>query len=104
MKTVFAVIGVIVVFFLAIGGMLIYLCVAGGYVASVLWSWYLVPLGAKAIGWKVFVASSLALSALRPTASSPVSDKKPDKSQLAGQIIGVLIGPWFALFIGWAIR
>jgi hypothetical protein len=76
------------------------LSIWSGYVLSILWGWFLVPMGAKQIG----VAHAIGLAAIvnvfmGQRGVNGNDDKK--NTNWGGKLIAVIIGPLFALFVGW---
>lgn len=77
-----------------------------GYADSVLWSWFIVPLGAPAIGlWHaggiaLFVTSLLGSRGLEMKAE----DKRDKMEKAAAWSVVMFILPAFALLFGWLYK
>lgn len=98
----FVAIAGILVFVVVGGALLTYSILANGFVISVLWGWFVVPVfGLPVLG----VAQSIGLGVLvalvcpQPAQRKKVEGEKPDGSAL----ISALLMPWMALLIGWIV-
>lgn len=80
----------------------------GGFAASVLWGWFVVPLGVPEVPMLHAVGLMLALRALAGFSGKPQPDKTEDKMaalRKLGHLLGVAtIAPALALAVGWVVR
>ena len=80
----------------------------GGFAASVLWGWFVVPLGVPEVSVLHAMGLTLALRALAGFSGKPQPDKTEDKMvalRKLGHVLGVAtVAPALALAVGWAIR
>ena len=88
-----AILGIVVVFALYVFW--------GGYVASTLWGWFVVPLGVKAITYWHAVGLTCVTGAF-----IGVRNDKSDESESVGDVVGksilmMLFFPAFLLAVGW---
>jgi dolichyl-phosphate-mannose--protein O-mannosyl transferase len=73
------------------------------WVLTVLWVWFLVPLGAPAITIATAIGISL-VAGMFTTHLQTKSDSEKDVSALVGKALGHAIGgPAIVLFIGWVV-
>lgn len=79
-----------------------YYSFAYGFVASCIWSWFLVPMGFPVLHWKACAAVLMLVNMMRH--NSPDSPKKQDGADIAGNILGLVIAPWFVLAVAWFIH
>ena len=70
-----------------------------GYVASVLWGWFLVPLGVSAITY----SQSIGLCCLFKVFMGP-QIKGSDKGAKVAEAVMVFLLPLVALFFGWLVK
>ena len=80
----------------------------GGFAASVLWGWFVVPLGVPEVSMLHAVGLTLALRALAGFSGKPQPDKHEDKMvalRALGRVLSVAtVAPGAALAIGWVVR
>ena len=80
----------------------------GGFAASVLWGWFVVPLGVPEVSMLHAVGLMLALRALAGFSGKPQPDKPEDKMvalRALGRVLAVAtITPGLALAVGWVVR
>ena len=80
----------------------------GGFAASVLWGWFVVPLGVPEVSMLHAVGLTLALRALAGWTAKPQPDKPEDKMvalRALGRVLAVAtITPGAALAVGWVVR
>ena len=80
----------------------------GGFAASVLWGWFVVPLGVPEVSMLHAVGLTLALRALAGFSGKPQPDKPEDKMvalRALGRVLAVAtITPGLALAVGWVVR
>jgi len=80
----------------------------GGFAASVLWGWFVVPLGVPEVSMLHAVGLMLALRALAGFSGKPQPDKPEDKMvalRALGRVLAVAtITPGAALAVGWVVR
>lgn len=75
---------------------LVGLSILRGFVLSILWGWFLVPLGIPDIGvaWAIGIAATLGMLVAGPSAGSK------DTAEQLGYAVGT---PLMALLIGWIV-
>jgi hypothetical protein len=76
---------------------------AGGYVASQVWAWHLLPLGLglPVLGWKHFWAIGAVVRLCFGFRAPETDAEKPkDKRKIAGAIVG----PWLILAFAWWLK
>ena len=80
----------------------------GGFAASVLWGWFVVPLGVPEVSMLHAVGLMLALRALAGFSGKPQPDKPEDKMvalRALGRVLAVAtVAPGAALAVGWVVR
>jgi hypothetical protein len=80
----------------------------GGFAASVLWGWFVVPLGVPEVSMLHAVGLMLALRALAGFSGKPQPDKPEDKMvalRVLGRVLAVaIVTPGLALAVGWVVR
>ena len=80
----------------------------GGFAASVLWGWFVVPLGVPEVSMLHAVGLMLALRALVGFSGKPQPDKPEDKMvalRALGRVLAVAtVAPGAALAVGWVVR
>lgn len=80
----------------------------GGFAASVLWGWFVVPLGVPEVSMLHAVGLTLALRALAGFSGEPQPAKHEDKMvalRALGRVLAVAtVAPGAALAIGWVVR
>jgi hypothetical protein len=69
-------------------------------VASILWAWFVVPLGLSAISWKYFAGIGLLI---RLYTTHFQTDKPKESVTDWNRVVGALFAPWVSLFVGWLI-
>ena len=74
---------------------------AGGYVASQVWAWHILPLGLglPALGWKSFWAIG-AVSRLCFGSSATQTESTKDNWKM----VGALIAPWIIFALAWLLK
>lgn len=77
--------------------LVVLLVIQQAWAISVLWGWFIVPLGLPAIGIASAVGISVTLSAMRGRRKGP-----DDEGWKA--IAGSALQPWFCLAIGWIAK
>jgi uncharacterized protein YqgC (DUF456 family) len=88
----------IVLGFLLIMGLLFVTAVLKGWVLSILWGWFIVPIfGLPLLGIVPAIGVSLALSY---TINGVGSTKSGD----TGSLVGTLVGPFIVLLFGWVVH
>ena len=70
-----------------------------GWVLSILWGWFIVPLGAMALSVPAAIGVALVVSFLTHQYRSKANDD-PDW----GALIWLLCGPPVTLFVGWVVK
>lgn len=96
---------------LALGCAVLFLSVPAallrGWVLSLLWAWFVVPLGVPPITYLHAVGISL-LASLLTHKNSPADDaaleKKNAHEKIVEGIATMLVGPLFVLLLGWLIH
>ncbi len=80
----------------------------GGFAASVLWGWFVVPLGVPEVSVLHAMGLTLALRALAGFSGKPQPAKHEDKMvslRALGRVLAVAtVAPGAALAIGWVVR
>jgi len=80
----------------------------GGFAASVLWGWFVVPLGVPEVSVLHAMGLTLALRALAGFSGKPQPAKTEDKMvalRALGRVLSVAtVAPGAALAIGWVVR
>ncbi len=80
----------------------------GGFAASVLWGWFVVPLGVPEVSVLHAMGLTLALRALAGFSGKPQPAKHEDKMVALRKLGDVLawaaVAPGAALAIGWVVR
>lgn len=71
------------------------------YPLSVLWGWFLVPLGAPALSLAQTMGVVLVVGVFKGVSQTHSERSTSDK---VTDFIGALTYPWFALGIGWVIK
>jgi hypothetical protein len=69
-----------------------------GWVASILWGWFVVPLGLPVLAWWQLGGAALILSVLRGTAVEPKTDQA-----WYTHLLTAILAPLGALAMGWVI-
>lgn len=77
---------------------------AEGYCASLLWTWFAVPLGLRAITWVTFAGASclLAITRIRLSKAERKDDRETSEKVVAW--LGYLAAPWLILMVAWCIK
>lgn len=83
---------------IGIAGILIALTVEQGWVISILWGWFLVPIGLPAISIPVAIGIALTVSAMRMKRVKSANDDPWETLAYA------VIAPVVALSIGWIVK
>jgi hypothetical protein len=79
--------------------------VMNGYVLSVLWGWFVVPLfSAPPLSVATAIGLSLAVGMLVSHESSSSSGKKDTSDAIAAVVSRVILAPLFTLFVGWIVK
>jgi hypothetical protein len=87
-------------------GLMLYGAFAGGYVASQVWAWHILPLGLglPALGWKSFWA----IGALKPLCfgyrEGDKSKNDRDGTTKATAALLLLLWPWLILLFAWWLK
>jgi hypothetical protein len=89
MKTLLVVIGAIVLVTLS--------CILNAWALSVLWGWFVVPLGVNALG----IAHAFGVSLVASLLVRPHRDKTTNKEEYAAEIVKVILVPLMALLFGY---
>ncbi|MDD3481024.1 MAG: hypothetical protein PHW75_02250 [Patescibacteria group bacterium] len=74
--------------------------IVDGFVLSILWGWFLVPLGAPSI--TIPIAIGIALIAGMLVDTSTLARKKGEEA-FSAILTGIFLRPIFALFVGWIV-
>lgn len=77
--------------------LVVLLAIQQAWAISVLWGWFIVPLGLPAIGIAAAIGVSVTVSALRGRRGRPKDDEKWALAKSAVQ-------PWFCLAVGWTAK
>lgn len=80
-----------------------YQVLAEGYCASLLWRWFAVPQGLRALSWVTFAGASCLLALARVRLDKGPKDDR-SASEKASSVIGYLAAPWVILMVGWCIK
>jgi hypothetical protein len=76
------------------------LSVLRGWVLSIIWGWFLVPLGLPAIG----IAQAIAISLIASFLTHQAGDKKREGKEIAELWAGLLLNPLLALGMAWIVK
>jgi len=81
------------------------ICVVNGWAISILWGWFLVPLGIPAISVPQAIGIAI-LTAMLFYHKNPTdnSDDEHKGAKFAGEIIGYTCRPFFALLAGLIVK
>lgn len=80
-------------------------CAVSGFVGSVLWNWFAVPLlGAPSMSIPGAIGLALVVSAFVPRSSSNDNDKNKSWEHITARVIAAVMTPLFALLIGWIVK
>jgi len=90
------ILGIIVLAILAIAGLVAW----WAYAVSILWTWFVVPLGLKSISVAHAYGLTLVVSALMSSRGLNIDGTK-DKSAYKNQVGFAIIGPAVLLLFGW---
>ena len=95
----------LVIMLLVLIPMSAYSVFAYGFVAMKLWAWFVAPtFGLPQISWVVGGGMMLLVRLFtHPTQTEENKTKKPFKEQ-AMLFLGILLIPWYSLFIGWLLH
>lgn len=74
-------------------------CAYYGWAASIMWGWFLVPLGAPSLAWWQLAGIGLTVSALR---TDVTADIKSDQKWYA-VLLRAVLAPLFSLAMGWIL-
>lgn len=97
----FAGIGVSLIFLLVLA----YGIVVSGWVLTVLWGWFVVPVfKIPALSLPVAIGISGMIRLLTYTDTSDLQQKEQDSGERRGRLIGGLLSPWFLLLLGWIVH
>lgn len=79
--------------------------VMNGYVLSVLWGWFVVPLfSAPPLSVATAIGLSLAVGMLVSRGSSSSDEKKDSGEAIVNLFAQVIFAPLFTLFVGWIVK
>jgi len=96
-------VGVFVVVFIGIGALLVPLAILRGWVLSILWGWFMVPVfGLPALGIAQAIGVGLVVTTFTHTGSSNCQKSKDHKAW--HDLIGAFAGPLIGLGIGYVVR
>ena len=92
------------VLLLAFGG-IIGGAIMNGWVLSILWSWFVIPIfGVPTLSIPLAIGFSLTVGMLAGKNSAPKNEKK-STTEVAGELIGAaFLTPLFVLFLGYIIK
>jgi hypothetical protein len=77
--------------------LILLLIIQQAWAVSVLWGWFIVPLGLPAIGIAAAIGLSVTMSALRGRRNGP-----GEKGW--GSLAKTVVQPWFCLGVGWIAK
>jgi hypothetical protein len=86
-----------------VSGVLIYNALSWGYVISVFYGWFILPLYPHLPHFSVlqFISILLFIKALNPTTGSFLKEEYYDKSKIW---FSMILAPWLTLFFGWVAK
>ena len=77
---------------------------AGGWAVSILWAWFLVPLGLPPISWATAAGLKLLVYYCTYTPIYYGEDKRTETQKMGACIAGLYLGPFVYLASGWVLR
>lgn len=98
-----AILATIILTVIFVGGLLAYSALSWGYVVSVFYGWFILPLYPDLPHFSIlqFISISLFIRAFNPSAGSTLKEEYQDKSKIWFSLI---LAPWLTLFFGWVIK
>lgn len=88
----------------AASGAIVVGSIMNGWVLSVMWGWFVVPLfELPPLTIPYAIGISMVVGMLAKNSVSTKNEKK-ETSELVGEIIGVILAPLFVLFMGWIVK
>lgn len=102
-------VGAITILGVFIGGVLVTSIIVRGFVLSVLWGWFVVPLfGLPVLSIPLAFALVIVAGTLHPTYQSPPKIRKQfleeeGTAKRIGDLIGAVLGPLVSLGLGWVV-
>ena len=85
-------------------GIIIGSSVLGGWVLSLLWAWFLVPMGLPAITIAQAIGVSLVISMLTQQFIPDARTAEQRKAQLWHNVLITILHPFMVLLMGWIVR
>jgi hypothetical protein len=74
-----------------------------GYVISILWNWYFVPLGVKPLNWAAGYGISAVICVMTYRVH-PTTNHEEETAPVLTMILASLIHPLIVLFFGWLLK
>lgn len=75
-----------------------------GFVLSILWGWFLVPLGLPVISIPLGIGVALIVTFLTAPGKAGKAEEKATAEKLQERMTQVFLGPFIALLIGWVVH
>lgn len=79
------------------------IAVLRGWVLSILWAWFLVPMGLPPISIPYAIGISLVFGMLAKDSYSK-SDDDDTREDTIKRLVGIYVAPLLILFIGWIVK
>lgn len=91
-----------ILFVVAIFSIIVLASITHGFVLSILWGWFLVPLGAPALG----IAHTIGIALLTRylTYHHNNCEKEKEENPIVKVVAQVFIHPMMVLFVGWIVH
>ncbi len=87
----------------AIAAVVAYAALARGFVLSVLWGWFAIPLGLQPINPPLAIGIALVVSFLTHQHHASIKDER-ETSQKWIDVANVILSPWLTLLMGYVIH
>jgi hypothetical protein len=89
---------------LAFVGIVVGAAVIRGWVFSIMWSWFIVPLSPSIPSLSIPMAIGLALVVTMLTYQAQPKGREKTKEEKNGELLGVFVGPFITLFFAWLVH
>jgi hypothetical protein len=89
---------------LGIAALVVTMAVMRGWVLSIMWDWFIVPLGVAALSIPAAIGVALVVGLLTHSSSGSNSTEKGELSDRAGRLVGLILSPLLILGMGAIVK